>query len=188
MAILKVARMGHPVLRKVAEEVDPKQINTPEFQQFIDNMIETMHEYTGIGLAAPQVHRSIRVCIIDFQEDNPRYKGNKAPQGLQVFVNPKVTPLTKEVGTYWEGCLSVPGMRGLVSRPSKIKVEFLDREGKKGEFVAEGFLSTVVQHEFDHLDGKLYIDRLVDTTKLVFEEEFERYWLPNAEDADVMDD
>lgn len=187
MAILKVARMGHPILRKVAEKVDPKRVNTPELQQFIDDMIETMHEYEGIGLAAPQVHHSVRVAIIDFQDDNPRYKGQKAPSGLTVFINPVLTVIDKEVGTYWEGCLSVPGLRGLVSRPGKVKVEYLDRDGKKQEFNAEGFLATVVQHEFDHLDGKLYIDKLVDSTKLVFEQEFEKYWLPDAEDTEIVD-
>jgi peptide deformylase len=187
MAILKVARMGHPVLRKVAQKVEPKKIKSTEFQQFIDDMIETMYEYEGVGLAAPQVHQSLRVAVIDFQEDNPRYKGQKAPSGLHIFINPIVTPQGKEVGTHWEGCLSVPGLRGLVSRPNKVKVQYLDRDGKADEFVAEGFLATVVQHEFDHLDGKLYIDRLVDPTKLVFDQEFEKYWLPNAEDAEVVD-
>ena len=187
MAILKVARMGHPILRKVAEKIDPKKISSPELQQFIDDMIETMQEYEGIGLAAPQVHHSLQVAIIDFHEDNPRYKGQKAPSGLQVFINPVLTVMSKEVGTYWEGCLSVPGLRGLVSRPGKVKVEYLDRDGKKQEFVAEGFLATVVQHELDHLDGKLYIDKLVDPTKLVFEQEFEKYWLPDAEDTETVD-
>lgn len=186
MAILKVARMGHPVLRRVADPVKVKEIKTPEFQQFIDDMIETMHEYSGLGLAAPQVHRSTRLSVVEIQE-NPRYKGNDEFTGLHVFINPQVTVLGKAQNSYWEGCLSVPGMRGLVSRPNKIKVEYLDRDAKPREVIAENFLATVLQHEFDHLDGKLYIDRLADTTKLVFEEEFERYWLSNDEDAEIAD-
>lgn len=185
MAILKVARMGHPILRRVADPVKKKEISTPEFQQFIDDMIETMHEYEGVGLAAPQVHRSVRVSVIEIQ-DNPRYP-NRDNVGLHVFINPEVTVLTKEMNSYWEGCLSVPGLRGLVARPNRIKVKYLDREGRAREILGESFLATVLQHEFDHLDGKLYLDRLVDPTKLAFEQEFERYWLPNAEDAGLDD-
>lgn len=187
MAILKVARMGHPVLRRVAEKVNPKDVKSAEMQQFIDDMIETMHEYSGIGLAAPQVHRSIKVSVVEINDDNPRYKNNKLSSGLHVFINPEVTALSKEMNAYWEGCLSVPGMRGLVARPNKIKVKYLDRQGKPQEITAQDFMATVLQHEFDHLEGKLYIDKLVDTTKLVFEEEFDKYWLPNAEDAEVAD-
>jgi peptide deformylase len=187
MAILKVARMGHPILRRAAQGVKEAEIKTPAFQQFIDDMIETMHEYEGVGLAAPQVHRSIRISIIEIPEDNPRYP-KKAPVGLQVFINPELTPIGSETGSYWEGCLSVPGLRGLVERPSKVKVKYLDRQGKRHEITAEGFFATVLQHEFDHLDGLLYIDKLVDSKKLVFDQEFEKYWLPNAEDNDnVLD-
>lgn len=172
MAILKVARLGHPILRKVAQPVAEKQIRTPEFQAFLDDMIETMHEYEGVGLAAPQVHRSVRVSVIEFEGE------------LRIFINPVLTLMTKETSSYWEGCLSVPGMRGLVARPNKVKVKYLDRDGKIAELVAENFLATVLQHEFDHLDGKVYVDRLVDPTKFMFDEEFEKYWLPHAEDND----
>lgn len=185
MAILKVARMGHPVLRKVAQEVELKEIKTREFQQFCDDMVETMREYNGVGLAAPQVHRSIRVAVIEFDDENPRYK-DKGHSGLQVYINPVVTPLTKDTSANWEGCLSVPGMRALVKRPNKINVKYLDREGKPHEFVAEGFLAVVIQHEFDHLDGTLYIDR-AEPKSLTFDEEFDRYIAPEAEE-DVLDD
>ncbi|MBI3543300.1 MAG: peptide deformylase [Deltaproteobacteria bacterium] len=184
MSILKVARMGHPVLRQVAVPVKEKEIKTPEFQQFIDDMIETMHEYEGVGLAAPQVHRSIRLAIIEIQ-DNPRYK-EEDPIGLQVFINPEVTVLSDKKSSYWEGCLSVPGLRGLVARPEKVKVKYLDRDGKAKELVGDGFLATVLQHEFDHLNGKLYIDSLVDTTKLVFEQEFDRYF--TKDENEELDD
>lgn len=185
MAILKVARMGHPILRRIAQNVDPADIQTAAFQQFIQDMVETMKEYDGIGLAAPQVHRSIRLAIIDVPEEN-RYKQKKL-SGLMIFINPEIEALTTEVGTYWEGCLSVPGLRGFVARPDKIKVKWLNERGQKQEQVVEGFMATVLQHEFDHLDGKLYIDRLVDSTKLSFEQEFDKYWLPNAEDAEIAD-
>ncbi len=185
MAILKVARMGHPILRQVAPAVDSAEITSPAFQQFIQDLIETMQEYRGLGLAAPQVHRSVRLCVVEVEE-NPRYK-NKKLSGLTIFINPEIEHLTDEKDSYWEGCLSVPGLRGLVARTNKIRVNYLDQHGKKQETVVEGFLSTVLQHEFDHLDGKLYIDRLVDTTKLSFEEEFDRHWLP-AEGEDSVSD
>ena len=185
MAILKIARLGHPILRKVAQPVKEKEIKKPEFQAFLEDMSETMHEYDGIGLAAPQVHRSSRISVVEIREENRRYP-NKKLSGLHVFINPKVTVLSKEMGTYWEGCLSVPGMRGLVARPSKIRVEYLDRDARKHEVVAENFLATVLQHEFDHLDGKLYVDKLADPAKFAFDKEFEKYWLPNAEDADEV--
>lgn len=187
MAILKVARLGHPVLRKVAADVSASEIKSQEFQQFLDDMVDTMREYEGIGLAAPQVHRSIRVSVIELPEEGSSRYPDKTPIGLQFFINPKLTVLSKEQGRYWEGCLSVPGMRGLVERPNKVKVEYVDRTGKKCEFVAEGFIATVVQHEFDHLDGILYVDKLVSTKNFSFDQEFERYWLPDAEDGEIPD-
>ncbi len=183
MAILKVARMGNPVLREKAKEVASSEIKSKVFQDFIDSMIETMYEYGGVGLAAPQVHVSKRVAVIEFDEDHPRYK-TKATQGLQVFINPKIKILTEETDSNWEGCLSVPGMRALVDRPNQIKIEFLDRDGKKQDFTAEGFLAVVIQHEFDHLDGMLYIDRARPGT-LMFEEEFVKYH--QKEDTDELD-
>lgn len=183
MAILKVARMGHPVLRRVAEPVPPTEIQKSSFQEFVDDMIETMREYDGVGLAAPQVHHSVRVSVVQL----PAEASSRTQKGLYVFINPEVKVLSNEKNTYWEGCLSVPGLRGLVARPNKIRVKYLDRNGKSDEIVAEGFLATVLQHEFDHLDGKLYIDRLTDMTKLVFEEEYQKYWLPDAgEDEDDL--
>jgi peptide deformylase len=185
MAILKVARLGHPVLRKKASEVDLKKISDPFFQKFIDDMIETMREYNGIGLAAPQVHESIRVCVIELPTENPRYK-IKEGANLQVFINPKVKILTKKTDENWEGCLSVPGMRGYVSRPNHIFVEYYDREGQKKELEAKGFLAVVIQHEFDHLDGILYVDK-VHPKMLVFEDEFEKYILPSLKEDEVLD-
>jgi peptide deformylase len=181
MAILKVARMGHPVLRQVSREVSPQEIPLPGFQQLLDDMIDTMYEYDGVGLAAPQVHQNLRVCVIDIREDEPRYSG-KHPSGLCVFINPKLEALTTSTNQTWEGCLSVPGLRGLVSRPTKVRCTYLDREGKAHEFVAQGFLAIVLQHEFDHLDGVLYVDRIKEMKNLVFDQEFEKYILPNSKD------
>lgn len=174
MSILKVARMGHPVLREVAKPVAASKIRTPEFQKFLDDMVETMREYDGVGLAAPQVHESIRVSVIQFEDDNPRYKG-KGASGLHIFINPEVKILTKKTEGNWEGCLSVPGLRGYVERPNHLVVKYLDRDGEKCELEAEGFLAVVIQHEFDHLDGTLYIDRVSSTKQLMYEEEFARY-------------
>lgn len=176
MAILKVARLGHPVLRKISEKIPVEKITTPEIQQLIEDMIETMHEYDGVGLAAPQVHRSLRLCVIEIGESAKNRYAQNAEAGLHVFINPEVKVLTQQTSTFWEGCLSVPGLRGLVERPNKIHVKYFDRKAQPCEIQAEGFLATVLQHEFDHLDGKLYIDRLVNTTQLTFEEEYEKYW------------
>ena len=185
MAILKVARMGHPVLRQKAREIERREIGGPELERLIEDMIETMHEYTGIGLAAPQVHHSVKLAIIELAEDNPRYPDQVA-QPLSVFINPKITVLDPAEQGFWEGCLSVPEMRGYVERPRKIRVDYLDRSGKPSSFEAEDFLATVFQHELDHLDGVLYIDRIKDTTKLAFLEEYRRYWLPD-EDEELPD-
>lgn len=171
--ILKVARMGHPVLRKVAEPVDPKELKTPEFKQLIKDMVETMFEYDGRGLAAPQIHvsKQILVMIWDF---TPGEEPN-----LLVLVNPKLTPLTETTSEYWEGCLSVPGLRGKVARPNKIRVQAMTNTGETVDFVAEGFAATVVQHEVDHLLGVLYVDRVKDKAGLAFNVEYERYHASN---------
>ena len=183
--VLHVARMGNPVLRRKAEPVDPARITTPEFQDFVDSMILTMHEYSGIGLAAPQVHVSERVVV--FHENAGLTDVEGAP--LTALINPEVTPLTDETRAIWEGCLSVPGLRGRVSRPAAIRVTGLDRKGRPVDLELEEFDAVVTQHEFDHLDGILYVDKVDDPTLLVFEEEFDRYWAAQAEeDGDFVDD
>src|SRR5215471_9318744 len=132
MAILKVCRLGHPVLRKVAQPVSPQALATPAMQKLIDDMIETMIEYTGVGLAAPQVHESLQLAVIE----------SKGPRGdipLTVLVNPAVTFLDESLIEDWEGCLSIPDMRGRVPRYSKLRIDSLDRYGKPQQLVAEGF-------------------------------------------------
>lgn len=161
--------MGHPVLRKVADPVPVKDIKSDRIQTLIKDMIETMFEYDGRGLAAPQIHESLQVVVMLWDFD-----AGKKPE-LRCLINPVIQSLTAETSSYWEGCLSVPGLRGKVDRPNRIAVEAYDSHGKKLEFNAEGFAATVIQHECDHLLGKLYLDRMTDLTQLVFNREFGRY-------------
>src|SRR5215468_10800317 len=149
MAILKVARLGHPVLRKVAERVDPALLRTAAVQRLIDDMVETMREYDGAGLAATQVHTLKQIAVIEVL-GNPRYPDAPAVP-LMVVVNPIVTPLTDEMEDGWEGCLSVPDMRGMVPRHTAVRLQGYDREGKRIDSVAKEFFARVIQHETDHL-------------------------------------
>lgn len=170
MSILKVARMGHPVLRQKCHAIDPKVIAGPEVQRLIRDMFETMAEYSGVGLAAPQVHQPVRLAIAGGEADE-----NDRPT-FRVLINPEVTVFDEDdrLGMY-EGCLSLPGMRGWVERPSRIKVKAFNEKGQQEEFELEGFPAIVTQHECDHLDGVLYVDRIEDTTRFAYEEEAERY-------------
>ena len=174
MSVLKVARMGHPILRQKARALTREEILSPAVQKLIDDMIVTMKEYKGVGLAAPQVHESLRISVVEFGTDNPRYTVREG-QPLEVFINPEVEVLDRETQGFWEGCLSVPGMRGYVDRPRKIRVRYLDREARAHDIVAEDFLAVVLQHEFDHLDGVLYVDRLADPRQFGFVEELQRF-------------
>jgi len=179
MAILKVAHLGNPVLRTVAEPVPPESIQRPETQRFIDDLIETMLEYDGAGLAAPQVH----VCkqIVTFQvEANPRYP-DAEPVPLTVLINPKITPLSTVTEEDWEGCLSVPDLRGKVPRHTQIRIEARDRTGKMLDYTATNFHARVAQHECDHLMGKVFLDRMRSMESLAFLPEFTRYVMAPAE-------
>ena len=182
MAILKVARLGHPVLRKVAEPIPIKEIRAPEIQRLIDDMVETMREYNGAGLAANQVHVLKQVCVIEVN-GNPRYP--EAPNvPLTVLINPVVTPLAAEMEEGWEGCLSVPDMRGMVSRYTAVRLEAYDRTGKKLDVIAKEFFARVIQHETDHLNGIVYVDRMRDLSTLTHLAEWNKYWLGNVEQDD----
>lgn len=182
MAILKIARLGHPVLRQPAERVAPAEICSPGVQRLIDDMIETMHEYDGAGLAANQVHVPRRIAVIEVAR-NPRYPD--APEiPLTVVINPVVTPLTEQMEDGWEGCLSVPDMRGIVPRYTSVRLECLDREGKPIDLVAKDFFARVIQHETDHLDGIVYIHRMRDLRTLSHIAEWQRYWLGVREQSD----
>jgi peptide deformylase len=168
MSILKVARMGHPVLREVADEVDPTTVRSPAFQKLIDDMIETMVEYDGIGLAAPQVHESVRLFVAGVEGTGENLK-------IVPFVNPVITPVGTETADDWEGCLSIPDLRGRVPRAKEIVIRALDRRGKPFEMALKNFPARVVQHENDHLDGVLFLDRMTTLETLAFLDEFQRY-------------
>jgi peptide deformylase len=182
MAILKVARLGHPVLRQKAAPVPPGAVRSPEIQRLIDDMIETMREYDGAGLAANQVHVLQQVAVIEVHA-NPRYPD--APQiPLTVLINPVVTLLTDETEEGWEGCLSVPDMRGVVPRCTAVRLDSFDREGQRVELVAKDFFARVIQHETDHLNGVVYLDRMRDLSTLSHIAEWQKHWLGIREQAD----
>jgi peptide deformylase len=175
MSILKVTRLGHPVLRRIAAPLTAQELASPEIQKLIDDMIETMKEYDGVGLAADQVHESKQIAVLEVA-DNPRYP-QKASVPLAVLINPKVIPLTEETEEDWEGCLSIPDLRGKVPRIKSIRVQALARDGTELDFVANDFHARVIQHEWDHLNGKVYLDRMRDLSTLSFLTEFGRFWL-----------
>jgi peptide deformylase len=182
MAILKVARLGHPVLRKTAAPVPPETVGSPEMQRLIDDMVETMREYDGAGLAANQVHTLKQVAVIEVQA-NPRYPD--APSiPLMVLINPVVSPLTDARDEGWEGCLSVPDMRGMVPRYTAVRLECLDREGHRVDLVAKDFFARVIQHETDHLNGVVYLDRMRDLSTLSHIAEWQKHWLGFREQTD----
>lgn len=177
MTVCTIARLGEPILRRVAEAVTPEDRSSGRLAQWVTDLIETMRAVSGAGLAAPQVFVSKAVCVIEVRE-NRRYPFfPEIP--LTVLVNPRLTPLTagdrpEECITVYEGCLSVPGLRGRVSRPRAVRVQAEDAAGNSLDFVWEGVRAAVVQHEVDHLFGKLFVDR-ADSGTLMFYEEFERY-------------
>ena len=175
MAILKVAHMGHPVLRAKARPLEAAEIRSPAFQQLIDDMFETMAEYQGVGLAAPQVHKSVRVFVAGFPEpDDDDDDEPGVPQ--MALINPEITIVGREVAEDWEGCLSIPDIRGRVPRARQIAVRAYDRNGKRVEMKVANFTARVIQHETDHLDGVLFFDRMKSFESLTFLEEFGRYW------------
>jgi peptide deformylase len=178
MAILKVARMGHPVLRAPARALHPSEIRSPKVQQLIDDMFETMSEYQGIGLAAPQVHEGLRLFVagVAGEPDEDDAERDEEDVPLMALINPEITPIGKEVVEDWEGCLSIPDIRGRVPRARQISVRAYNRQGKKIEIAASGFTARVIQHETDHLDGVLFFDRMRSFQSLTFLEEFGRYW------------
>ncbi len=174
MAILKIAQMGNPILRRPAEPVPEKSIKAPVLQRFIDDIIETMREYNGVGLAAPQVHESLQVVVIEAQE-NPRYPD--APHiPLTILINPVVEATTEEVEEDWEGCLSIPDIRGKVPRYREVRVRAYDRGANRLDFTAKDFFARVIQHEHDHLQGILFLDRMRKLDTLTYLTEFHRYW------------
>ncbi len=171
--IQPICRMGNPILRKKALPVPKDFLSSDRFGQLSQDLLDSMKHYGGIGIAAPQIGIDMQVAIIELQGMN-RY-GEEIDLPLTMFINPVISYLTQETQGFWEGCLSVPGLRGFVERPRKVKVNFMNSRGEQEEIVAEGFLATVLQHELDHLEGILYIDRVKDSRMLSYQEEFEEY-------------
>ena len=172
MSILKVARMGHPVLRAKARALERAEIRRPAFQHLIDDMIETMDEYRGVGLAAPQVHVELRLFIAVLNSDDT----DDGEREAVVIVNPEIAPVGTDLVDGWEGCLSIPDIRGQVPRAREITLRALDRHGERTERQVHDFPARVIQHEADHLDGILFFDRMRSFASLTFLDEYARYW------------
>ena len=174
MGLRTIIRMGHPHLRRAAQPVELDDIGSDKMNTLLRDMEDTLHDSGGIGLAAPQIDVDLRLAIIEIPGGPTRY-GDIEAMPLTVFFNPVIEALTTDREGYWEGCLSVPGLRGFVERPQHIRVSYIDANKEPAEIELQGFLATVMQHEFDHLDGRLYIDHITDTRKLMFEEEWLRH-------------
>jgi peptide deformylase len=172
MSILKVARLGHPVLRSKARALERTEMKSPAIQKLIDDMIETMVEYHGVGLAAPQIHEGLRLFVAALDTGDEGH-------GVEpvVMINPEIVPVGKEAVEDWEGCLSIPDIRGLVPRAREIKVRAYDRRGERVDIEAHDYAARVIQHETDHLDGVLFLDRMRSFESLTFLDEYSRYWV-----------
>ena len=176
MTLLKISKLGHPVLRTPAKEVPLEHLADEPVQRLIEDMIETMRDADGVGIAAPQVYQPLRLAVIEVHR-NPRYP--QAPDvRLTVLVNPRFAYKSEETARGWEGCLSVDGFRGQVPRHRRVIVEAFDREGQPFTIDSDNFLAVVLQHELDHLDGKVYLDRMTDMLTLAHLKEYEEFWLP----------
>ena len=173
MAIRKIATLGHPVLREVARAVSREELASAKVQTFIDDLVETMHDANGAGLAANQVYEPVRICAIEVR-NNPRYP-YKPNFPLTILVNPEVVPTTEDTFLNYEGCLSVPNLRGEVRRFTGVRVLAWDRHGKSIELDVKGLTAGTFQHEVDHLDGKVFLDRVEDTRSLATWADFERH-------------
>src|SRR3990172_8016500 len=167
--------MGNPILRRMAEPVSRAELGTDRIQRLIDDMIETMREYDGVGLAAPQVHVSKQIAVIE-AKGSARYPDSPEIP-LLGFINPSVVSMSKEKREGWEGCLSVDNLRGRVPRSTRMEVKALDRHGKEIHLDASGFLAVVLQHEIDHLMGHVYLDHMSDLSTLTHMREFYRHWI-----------
>jgi peptide deformylase len=172
MSILKVARMGHPVLRAKARPLEKAEIRSTVVQQLIDDMLDTMAEYHGVGLAAPQVHEGVRIFVAALDTGDDDEEDGEAI----AIVNPEITIVGSDVVEDWEGCLSIPDIRGRVPRAREIKVRGFDRTGARLELNAHDFPARVIQHETDHLDGVLFFDRMTSLASMTFLDEYSRYW------------
>ena len=179
---LRIAQIGHPVLRQPTRTLTREELLSEQMQSFLDDLVETMREANGAGLAANQVYQSLRICTVEVR-NNPRYP-YRPNIPLTILVNPILTPIGDETFVNYEGCLSVPDLRGQVRRHCEVKVDAWDREGNSISTVVKGMTAATYQHEVDHLDGKLFLDRVEDATSLVTQENFQRYCMDQVA-ADV---
>jgi peptide deformylase len=173
VSVREIVTIGHPVLREPARALSPDELRSPAVQELIDDMIETMRDVAGAGIAANQVGEAVRIAVAEVEGTNPRYP-YKPPIPLTVIVNPEVEPVGKETVEINEGCLSVPGLRGVVERHVEIRLRYLDRDGRRHEEVKRGLTAGTFQHEIDHLNGTLIVDR-ADPRTLMTWEQFERF-------------
>ncbi len=181
MATLKIAKLGNPILRQLAKPVDLSNLAESSMQTFIDDMIETMHHEGGVGLAAPQVNRSIQIVVLEYAE-NERYP-DEVSIPLTVLVNPVLSDYSQATKEGWESCLSLADFRGLVPRSTTVTLNAYDRHGNKIQKTVSDFEAVVLQHELDHLKGFVFLDRMKDLTKLSYQEEFEEFWIKKADTA-----
>lgn len=174
MSLLKIARLGHPKIRQGTEPVSLEELHSQAIQRLIDDMVETMRDAHGVGIASPQVHVSRQLIVIEVSPENPRYP-NQATVPLTVLLNPTIMDHAETTVEEWEGCLSVPDLRGLVPRWTRVRISGLDRQGHAVELDADGFFARVIQHEVDHLNGKVFLDRLPDLKTLTHLCEYEEF-------------
>lgn len=172
MPVRPIVRLGHPALRSPAQSLPPARIADPEIQSLIDDMVETMRDAHGVGIAAPQLGEEVQIFI---------YQAAGPPEiPLHVVINPLITPQVREVVYDWEGCLSIPELRGLVPRHPTVRIQGLDREGRSLDYTASGFEARIIQHEYDHLNGVVFLDRMRDLRSLAFFDEWEHYLVGRA--------
>jgi peptide deformylase len=181
MAVKNIVRMGNPLLRQENRKLKKEEIFSPQFKDLINDLRDTMEQLGGIGIAAPQIGENLQVAIINVPKEN-RY-GEETDGDEYIIINPEIKILDSTEQGFWEGCLSVPGLRGYVERPRHIQINYTDIEGKAAALEAEDFLATVFQHELDHLYGIIYIDRIRDPKKLSFEEEFDQFIAASNEEV-----
>ena len=174
MALYEIAQIGDPILRESARELSLDELRDPQWQDFIDNLIETMRHANGSGIAAPQVRTPVRICVLEVKGSNPRYP-YKPSIPLTIAINPRVRALGEETFMTYEGCLSVPNLRGLVRRFTHVEVSYIDRHGESHCIEARGLTAGTWQHEVAHLNGLLFPQRVEDPATLCTWENFERH-------------
>lgn len=172
MTAQRILKMGNPVLRQVASKFEEDEILSEDTKTLLEDMWDTLELAGGIGLAAPQIGVSKQLAIIELSSESERYPEAEASDAFIIF-NPQISVIDNDLQGFWEGCLSVPGLRGYVERPKKIKIDYLDEFANQQSIILEEFLATVFQHELDHLIGMLYVDRMEDVGTLMFEDEMD---------------